>query len=319
MNKNVLVTGGAGFIGSHVVDLLLNKGYKVTVIDDLSAGRKDNVPDNVTLKIKKITMMEKEDIESFDVVIHCAAQVSTFYSVEYPEKDFENNAHSTFHLFELCRKYNDDALIVFTSSRSVHGNIPEPLLANEDFPYNPSTFYNAHKIYGEILCKIYKELYGMKFIVLRPSNVYGPRQPYWMSGWYNFIAYWIKLALENKPIPIYGTGDQIRDYTYVEDTARAYVLAIENKAAIGETFLLPTGRGVSLNQLSDIIIELTGSKSIKQYLPPRKGDIMRFVGSYKKAKEILNWEPLVSLEEGLKKEIEWVKKDLQHNFSQQNL
>jgi UDP-glucose 4-epimerase len=310
MLKKVLVTGGAGFIGSHVVDRLNEKGYEVEVIDDLSAGRKENLPQNVKLKIKQVKDLVAEDIKNFDIIIHCAAQVSTFYSVDYPEEDFNRNALSTFYLFELCRKYNDNALIIYTSSRSVHGNIPEPLIAEEDFPYNPSTFYNVHKIYGEMLCKIYKELYGMKFVILRPSNVYGPRQPYWMGGWYNFIAYWIKLALENKPIPIYGNGTQIRDYTYVEDTARAYILAIENPKAIGETFLLPTGRGVSLNELADLIIKLTNSKSVKHYLPPRKGDIKRFVGSYKKAKEILGWEPKVTLEEGLKKEIEWVKEDL---------
>jgi UDP-glucose 4-epimerase len=310
MLKKVLVTGGAGFIGSHVVDRLNEKGYEVEVIDDLSAGRKENLPQNVKLKIKQVKDLVAEDIKNFDIIIHCAAQVSTFYSVDYPEEDFNRNALSTFHLFELCRKYNDNAVIIYTSSRSVHGNIPEPLIAEENFSYNPSTFYNVHKIYGEMLCKIYKELYGMKFVILRPSNVYGPRQPYWMGGWYNFIAYWIKLALENKPIPIYGNGTQIRDYTYVEDTARAYALAIENPKAIGETFLLPTGRGVSLNELADLIIKLTNSRSAKQYLPPRKGDIQRFVGSYKKAKEILGWEPKVTLEEGLKKEIEWIKEDL---------
>jgi len=313
MPKKVLVTGGAGFIGSHVVDKLIEKGYDVEVIDDLSAGRKENLPNNVQLKIKQVKDMDGNDVKNFDVIIHCAAQVSTFYSIDYPEEDFKRNALSTFHLFELCRKYNDNALIIYTSSRSVHGNIPEPYIADESFPYNPSTFYNTHKIYGELLCKIYKELYGMKFVILRPSNVYGPRQPYWMGGWYNFIAYWIKLALENKPIPIYGDGTQIRDYTYVEDTARAYILSIENSKAIGEAFLLPSGRGVSLNELADLIIKLSGSNSIKQYLPPRKGDLRRFVGSYKKAKEILGWEPKVTLEEGLRKEIEWVKKDLKIN------
>jgi len=309
--QRVLVTGGAGFIGSHVVDLLIEKEYEVSVIDDLSAGRKENLPTNVKLKVKAVHEIDKDDVKDFDVIIHCAAQVSTFYSVDYPEEDFKRNALSTFHLFETCRKYNDDALIIYTSSRSVHGNIPEGMIADENFPYNPTTFYNTHKIYGEFLCKIFRELYGMKFIILRPSNVYGPRQPYWMRGWYNFIAYWIKLALENKPIPIYGTGNQVRDYTYVLDTARAYILAIEKaEKAIGETFLLPTGKGMTLNELADLIIRLCNSKSSKQYLPPRKGDIMRFVGSYKKAKEILGWEPKVSIEEGLKKEIEWVKKDL---------
>lgn len=150
----------------------------------------------------------------------------------------------------------------------------------------------------------------MKFIILRPSNVFGPRQPYWKKGWYNFIAFWVKLALENKPLPIFGTGEQIRDYTYVEDTAKAYVLALENKKAIGETFLLPTNRGVSLNELASKVIELARSKSKVQYFPPRKGDIMRFVGSFEKAKSILGWTPEVSLEEGLKKEVDWVRSEI---------
>ncbi|MCP8309301.1 MAG: NAD-dependent epimerase/dehydratase family protein [archaeon] len=308
----VLVTGGAGFIGSHVVDQLKTEGYNVAALDDLSAGRRDNLPSDMQLKVKSVTDIVKEDVEGFDFIIHCAAQVSTFWSVDYPEEDFKRNALSTFHLFETCRRYNDDALIIFTSSRSVHGDIPEPSLADESFPFKPSTFYNVHKIYGELLCEIYSHLYGMRFIILRPSNVYGPRQPYWMEGWYNFISFWIKLALENEPIPIYGSGEQIRDYTYVDDTARAYSLALESSRAIGEVFLLPTGRGVTLNELANIIIRLANSKSQKKYLPPRKGDIMRFVGSYKKAKEILGWEPQISLEEGLKKEVEWVRQELVH-------
>jgi len=308
--KRILVTGGAGFIGSHIVDRLVEKNHYVEVIDDLSAGRKENLPKNVKLKVKQVSAVNKEDIEGFDIIIHCAAQVSTFYSVEDPEEDFNRNALATFKLFETCRKYNDNAIIIYTSSRSVLGNIEEPLIADETFPYNPATFYNVHKIYGELLCKIYSELYGMKFIIFRPANVYGPRQPYWMKGWYNFIAYWIKLALENQPIPIYGNGEQIRDYTYVEDVANAYILALEKLNCIGETFLLCSGRGVTLNELADIIIKLTNSKSVKQYLPSRKGDIKRFVGSYKKAKEKLGWEPKTKLEEGIKKEIEWVKEEI---------
>jgi UDP-glucose 4-epimerase len=131
-----------------------------------------------------------------------------------------------------------------------------------------------------------------------------------MKGWYNFIAFWIKLALENKPIPIYGTGKQVRDYTYVTDVAKAFLLALENKSALGQTFLLGSKRGVDLNQLSDLIIQYTGSKGGKEYLPLRKGDIQRFVGSYDKAYSLLGWKPEISLEEGLKKEIEWVKSEI---------
>jgi len=694
-NKNILVTGGAGFIGSHIVDFLKNKN-KVVVLDDLTAGRKENIP-GIKLIRKSVAKVQKSDVHNFDTIIHCAAQVSTFLSVDYPYEDFKANCLGTFKLFEAWRKWNDKAFILYTSSRSVLGNIPEPKIANETFPFNPSTFYNVHKIYGENLCKIYSELYGMKFVILRPSNVYGPRQPYWKEGWYNFClpgsslisanpapkpissvkvgdlvlthkgryrqvaqvferpyagklihiktkyyydplkvtpehpilavhcsriftdhwkrvhidlssprwtmakdiregdillypvpkfecnhfpthlvvsdfldvlvkdgriygytrnqfverckgteyripvriplndsfmriaglylsegcvatngkqvhfvfseeersiadqlqrdiysvfnlkpslehrrkhrainvyvnsvafaklfeslfgrgaankripplffnlskkrlrvlidsmvkgdgsvdlgsrccirytsvsrtliyqlrdilltlgvfpsmefkkgkkgiyvavqiantndiytlrwyanpiyrarwiggeyvflpvekvekrwfngvvynleveddhsytcgyhavhncAFWIKRALENKPIPIYGTGEQIRDYVYVEDTAKAYVLALENEKAIGETFLLATNRGVSLIELANKVIQITGSKSKIQFLPARKGDIFRFVGSYEKAKSLLGWIPQFSLEEGLKREIDWMKGEL---------
>jgi UDP-glucose 4-epimerase len=306
-----LVTGGAGFIGSHLVEGLIGKGYDVTVIDDLSTGRIKNLDlSKVRFIRKKILQISREDIEGHDIIFHLAAQVSSFKSVDYPEEDFEKNAMGTFRILEAIRKYNKSALFVYTSSRSVHGDIPEPLLADESWPYVPSTFYNVHKIYGEMLCKIYNELFDINYIIIRPCNVYGPRQPYWVSGWYNFIAYWIKLAFENKPIPIYGTGEQIRDYVYVEDTILAYLLAIENEKAVNQTFLLPSGIGVSLNQLAGMIIEMTGSKSKLEYFPQRKGDIMRFVGTYKKAEQLLGWRPRTILENGLKREIEWMRDEL---------
>jgi len=304
----ILITGGAGFIGSHIVDMLKDK-HEVVVLDDLSTGRKENIPDIKLIK-KDVRDVKKEDIKDIDWIISTAAQVSTFLSVDYPTMDYKTNNQGIFNLFEAWRKWNGYAKMIFTSSRSVHGNIPSPDICDETFPYNPSTFYNIHKIYGEMLCKIYSELYGLKYVIIRPSNVYGPRQPYWVGGWYNFISHWIKLAMENKPIPIYGTGLQIRDYTFVEDTANAFVKAIKNKNALGKTFLLPTAREVNLNDLADMVIKYTNSKSKKKYFPPRKGDIQRFVGSCEKAKNILGWTPKVSLEEGLQREIEWLNNEL---------
>ncbi len=311
MKGHVVVTGGAGFIGSHVVQRLLEKGYTVKAVDDLSAGRKSNLPSEVDLVVKDIKTFSKDDVTDAEIVIHCAAQVSTFKSVDYPEEDFARNAEGTFRVLDILRKYNQKALFIYTSSRSVHGDIPAPQVADENWPYNPSTFYNVHKIYGEMLCKIYHQLYGIKYVIIRPSNVYGPRQPYWAGGWYNFIAYWFQLAIQGRPIPIYGTGEQVRDYTYVEDTAKAYVLAAENPDALGQAFLLPTGTGTTLNQLSKMILEITGSRAGVEYYPPRKGDIQRFVGSYRKASEILGWKPETSLTNGLEKEYEWVRRDLQ--------
>ncbi len=311
MKEHVLVTGGAGFIGSHIVELLLRNGYTVKVIDDLSAGRRTNLPEDAELVVKDVRNISANDVKDVDVVIHAAAQVSTFKSVDYPEEDFARNAEGTFRLLESLRKNNTKALLIYTSSRSVHGDIPPPHIADENWPYNPSTFYNTHKIYGEMLCKIYNGLYGLKYVILRPSNVYGPRQPYWAGGWYNFIAYWFELAIKGKPLPIYGTGEQVRDYTYVVDTAKAYLLAIQNQEAIGETFLLPTGIGTTLNQLAKKILEITGSKAGVEYHPPRKGDIQRFIGSYRKAEEKLGWRPETKLDEGLRKEYEWIRKEIQ--------
>lgn len=306
----VLVTGGAGFIGSHVVDKLLSKHHNITAIDDLSTGRRQNLPTEVKLVEKSVHRVTGDDVKGYDWVIHCAAQVSTFLSVDYPLDDFKQNALSTFRLFESLRKYNDNVRVIFTSSRSVLGDIPKDKVANEGFRYNPGTFYSAHKTYGELLCKIYGELYGMKCTVLRPSNVYGPRQPYWMAGWYDFISFWIKLALEGKPLPIYGSGRQIRDYVYVDDVATAFLLALENSAAIGETFLLASGRGVNLLELAETINKLTGNKSELQFFPARKGDILRFLGNSGKAKELLGWSCKLSLETGLKRELDWMRTEI---------
>lgn len=305
----ILITGGAGFLGSTIADMLVADN-EITALDNLSAGREKNL-NGIGLLKKDIRDIEPDDVRGYDVIIHCAAQVSTFISVDFPSLDFNTNALGTFKLFEACRKGNPNALILYTSSRSVVGNIPDTKIATEKTKYNPSTFYNVHKIYGEQLCKIYSELYGMNFIIMRPSNVYGVRQPYWKEGWYNFIAFWIKLALENKPIPIFGTGEQIRDYTYVSDTAEAYVLAIKNNV-IGQTFMLNTGIGTTLKELANKIIELTGSTAGIEFLDARKGDVFRFVGSYKHVQKKLGWEPKIGLITGLQKEIDWCREEIKN-------
>lgn len=307
---SVLVTGGAGFIGSHVVGQLLRSGREVTVIDDLSTGRKENLPSGAKLTVKSILAASKQDVAGYDEVVHCSAQVSAFLSVEHPADDFRRNAQSTFHLFELLRKHNDGARVVFTSSRSVHGEIPGDGAADEGYPVSPATIYAVHKAYGEMLCRSYAGLYGMKFTVLRPSNVYGPGQPYWVGGWYDFISYWIKLALEKTPIPICGDGSQVRDYTYVGDISTAFELALKEPRAIGETFLLASGDGVNLLELASIINRLTKNRAGVKFLPARKGDLRRFVGDSRKAKKVLGWTCKVPLVAGLEQEVDWVRSEI---------
>jgi UDP-glucose 4-epimerase len=260
--------------------------------------------------VKSVLSASKQDVLGYDEVIHCAAQVSTFLSVDRPADDFRRNAESTFHLFELLRKYNDDARVVFTSSRSVLGEISGDGAADEGYPVNPTAIYAVHKAYGEMLCRSYAGLYGMKFTVLRPSNVYGPGQPYWVGGWYDFISYWIKLALEKAPIPIYGDGNQVRDYTYIGDISAAFELALKEPRAIGETFLLTSGEGINLLELARIINRLTRNRAGVKFLPARKGDLKRFVGDSRKAKKILGWTCKVPLVTGLNQEVGWVRSEI---------
>ena len=301
----ILVTGGAGFIGSHIVDAL--KNHEVIIYDNLSTGKQENVMNKWVTK-KNVISISGDDIDDVDVIIHNAAQVSSFKSVDNPMRDFRDNCLSTFKLLEAWRKHNPDAYFIYTSSRSVLGNV-ETGLADEKTPINPNTLYALHKSYGENLCKLYSELYGLRYTIIRPANVYGPRQPYWVKGWYNFISHWIKLSQEDKPIPIYGTGEQIRDYVYVTDVADAYEKVVKKRPK-NETFQLCSSAGTSLKELAHIIIILTGSFSKIKHHPQRKGDINRFVGSYRHANEKLDWSPIVELGNGLWNEIKWMSTQL---------
>lgn len=294
---------------------LLERHYEVTALDDMSTGRRERIPAGVNLIEKAVNATWKNDVVGYDGVIHCAAQTSMYGSVIDPSQDFNRNALSTLHLFETLRRYNDGVTTVFASSGSVVGDIPYGN-ASEEFDYNPTTLHAVHKMYGEMLCRLYSELYAMKFVVLRLGNVYGPGQPYWTKDSDNFfISSWIRLALEGKPLPIYGSGKQVGDYTYIDDMAEAFLLAYENPRAMGETFLLSSGRGVSLLELAGLVNSLTGNRSGVELKPPRKGDVVRFVGDSSKAARILGWVCKVPLETGLMREVEWVKGEA-HRASQ---
>lgn len=308
-----VITGGAGFIGSHLVDILKDK-YDILVIDNLSAGRRDNLPNNTSLLVADMAdpnCWDREIPEALidaDIIIDCAAQVSTFESVTNPYKDFETNNYGKFMLLETLRKTNDDALIIYTSSRSVHGNIPYDLVCDETFPYRPSSFYNTNKWYVENLLKLYHEFYGMKYYVVRPANVYGPRMP--NKGQYGFVCRWLAYALQDKPIPIWGSGTQTRDFTYVTDIAKAYPMLIEKKPPIGETYLLCTGVETSLIKLATTIFGTIGKFPGWTFLEPKKGDIQRFAGSYAKAERELGWSPDIDLSHGIKLTADWVRQNL---------
>ncbi len=313
-NKNIIITGGAGFIGSHIYDLLY-KDNDVRVIDDLSAGRYDNLPEGAIVDVFDMSNPSSwtdEHMETImrdaDVIIDCAAQVSTFESMIEPRKDFQINGYGKMMLLDMLRRVNDDALLIYTSSRSIHGDIPAPLVAHEGFPFKAHSFYNLDKFYIEEAIRLYGKTYGMKYVILRPANVYGPRMP--NKGLYGFLCRWIAYVLQDKPIPIWGTGDQVRDFTYVTDIAKAYPMVIDNPKALDQEFLLCSGKEATLMALASKIAHTAGKTYNVQFYPPKKGDIQRFVGNSAKAKEVLGWVLEVKLEEGLNITIDWVKENL---------
>ncbi len=312
-DKKIVLTGGAGFIGSHIFDLLY-KDNNVTTIDNLSAGRLDNLPERTNINICDMSRPEDWDhmipytLKDADVVIDCAAQVSTFESMTNPRKDFQINGWGKMMLLDTLRRVNDNALLIYTSSRSVHGDIPEPWAANEEFPFKAHSFYNLDKFYIEEAIRLYGKTYGMKYVILRPANVYGPRMT--NKGLYGFMCRWIAYALQDKPIPIWGKGDQIRDFTYVTDIVKAYPIVIDNSRALGNEFLLCCGVETKLLELANRIFNKLGKEPKLEFYPPKKGDIQRFVGNFIKAEKVLNWSPKVGLEEGLDITIDWVKKNL---------
>src|SRR5438309_1515464 len=207
----VCLIGAAGFIGSHVIDELYSHDIKdITVVDNFSTGRRDNITHSVNIVERDIAGLgDFFKLNKFDWVVNLAAQVSTFDSVLNPERDFRTNAEGMFYLLEALRKADYKGGFIYTSSRSIYSHIPAGT-ANEDTPYAPSSVYNTHKYYGEILTRLYSKLYGLNAWILRSSNVYGPRQP--AVGLYGFLNRWIAWTIQDKPIPIWGSGTQQRDF-----------------------------------------------------------------------------------------------------------
>ena len=308
-NKSILVTGGAGFIGSHLVDRLLELGYEVIVIDDFSSGKKENLvnhKENPNLRIFEKNICDKDIIGLFEgvsIVFHVAAIPRVQFSIEFPEKTNTANINGTLNILEAVRKAGIKRF-VYSASSSAYGN-QEKLPLIETMNPNPMSPYALQKLVGEYYCKLYNLLYGIETISLRYFNVYGPRQD--PSGGYAcLIPKSVNLILEDKSPEIYGNGENTRDFTYVKDVVEANILSAttNNKEAFGRVFNIGNGNNLSVNTVVKIII---GSKKIKPaYLPPviEPKDTL---ANITKAKNILNWHPNYAFERGIKETIEWFK------------
>jgi len=304
MKEKILVTGGAGFIGSHLVDRLIELGHRVVVLDDLSCGKKENI--NKKVKFYKIDICNPKIFEIFkkekpDIVYHLAFQINVRKSVENPIENAKTNIFGSLNILENCRKYKVKKFI-FASSVGVYGN-PKFLPIQENHPLNPISPYSITKLTIEKYLQFY-QTQGLDFVSLRFSNIYGPRQ---LSeiGEGGVVAIFIKKLLRGGRPTIFGNGNQTRDFLYVADAVEAAFLALKAKA--GSIYNVSTNTETKIKDLLNLISKILNKKVKPIYKPLSRGEIISSRIDYSKIKRELGWRPKWSLEKGLVKTISWFK------------
>jgi len=295
----VLVTGGAGFIGSHVVDALIEVGHEVMVVDDLSTGRRRNV--NPKVKFYQIDIRSAElgaifEHERPECVNHHAAQIDVDHSVDNPLHDASVNLLGSINLLECCRRYGVKKIIYASTGGAIYGE-PEYLPCDENHPIRPLSPYGASKYAVELYLHLYRENYGLDYTILRYPNVYGPRQdPFGEAG---VVAIFSLQMLMGEEVTINGSGEQKRDFLYIEDCVKANLLCMESGS--GEVYNLGTGKGTSINDLFEEIRRLTGYARDPVHGSPKAGEVFRIYLNADKARKELGWTPTVRLQEGLER------------------
>lgn len=308
-----VVTGGAGFIGSHLVDLLVAEGHQVTVIDNLSSGRTENIAHH--LETGTVELLEQDirdaDFEALfrrvepEVVFHLAAQIDVRRSVEDPFLDAELNILATIRLAEAARRSGVRRVVHTSSGGSIYGE-PESLPATEELHVDPKSPYAASKVAGELYLNVYRQLYGLETAFIAPANVYGPRQnPFGEAG---VVAIFSRNLLDGKPTCVFGGGANTRDYVYVGDVARAFYLA-SAEAGDGERFNIGTGVETTDRELHTAVAKAVGALDHPADEPARLGDVARSALSYEKADRVLGWKPEVSLAEGISRSVDYFRNE----------
>lgn len=305
---NVLVTGGAGFIGSHVVDQLREGGHAVAVLDDLSSGDERNVPRGVKLHRMSLNDPKLEAVfkkGKFDAVCHLAAKTNMRESLTDPIADIESNVAGLVRLLELAAKKYPVKKFVFASTGGALYGDTKQLPVGEDAPTKPISPYGVGKLAGERYLYYYHAVHGLPVVVLRNSNVYGPRNE--RKKYVGSVVAFIRDIMAGKEIVINGDGRQTRDFVYVEDVARANVLAL---ARIKRDFLVCNvsgGSETSINELIRAIEKHTGKKAKVRRNPAIRGEVRRSYLENRRARRELKWKPLQTVESGIRKTVEYLK------------
>lgn len=305
--SKALVTGGAGFIGSHLVDALVSQGCEVTVIDDLSTGHYMNleqVKDRISFYENDIRNQEilHKAVRDCDIIFHLAAVVSVPLTVKNPIDSAMVNDLGTLFILDAARKYHVKK-VVFASSCAVYGDDPA-VPKNENMNTDPKSPYAVQKLTGELYTRLYFDLYDLETVCLRYFNVYGPRQDP-SSPYSGVISIFMTKASSNLAPIIYGDGKQYRDFVFVKDVVKANLLAANADKVSGKTFNIGTGKHIRINRLWEMINQLTGQNIEPEYAPPRPGDIVESVADIERAKKELGFEPSHSFENGLKETFDW--------------
>ena len=309
--KHALVTGGAGFIGSHVADALLAEGYAVTVLDNLSSGKRDQVPAGAQFVHADIRSPEAAACirdGTFDLVCHLAAQIDVRKSVADPGFDVDVNIRGTLNLVEAIRASGRKTRLIFASTGgAVYGDFVEPPNI-ETYAKDPESPYGIAKFSVELYLGYYARVHGLDYVALRFANVFGPRQdPHGEAG---VVAIFCQRLLDQKAMTVFGDGGQTRDYVYVGDVARAHVRAagiatIPAGRVDDRAFNLGTGRETSVVELAQALMRASGRSVSLEHAPARPGEQRRSVVSIAKAAAGLGWTPNVDLEDGLARTFDW--------------
>lgn len=308
---NILVTGGAGFIGRWVVKKLLDDGHCIWVLDNLSNGREQNLEefkDNTNFKefikgdIKDLNILSKVFQTKFDICYHLGASINVQDSIDDPKTTFENDVIGTFNILQKCKESNTK--IVFMSTCMVYDRADSLNGIDENYRIKPASPYSGSKISGENMVLSYWYAYNLPAVVVRPFNTYGPFQKTGGEG--GVIAIFIKSNLEQKALNIYGTGEQTRDFLYVEDCADFVVKCGYSSKVNGHIINAGLGKDISINDLAFLISKDKSRINHIEHIHPQS-EIMKLLCNYNKANKLLNWKPNFSLEKGIEITTEWIK------------
>ena len=295
---NYLVTGGSGFIGSHLVDRLLYDGHRVTIIDRSIKYKNLSRHENLKIYHENILSNIAYLFKDIDIVVHLAALTRPQWSIQYPYETNEINVNGTLKLLEYSRD-NKIKRFVFVSTSSVYGE-QNKYPTSEDMESNPMNPYAMSKLIGEQYCKLFEDLYGLEFNIIRPFNAYGTRMP--ITGIYtSAVATYINALKKDIPFIKFGNGQQRRDFIYIDDIVEQIILMANSKVH-GEVFNCGFGKNYSINEMLELVRKLMGKK-IEPTEIPKQFEPSQTLANIDKARKLLDWEPKIDLEEGLRRTI----------------